>query len=205
MSPNLVRVPALLALTLTLAACGGHDDTPAGPDEPMPEQPAVEAGRADADEAVRPERPAPPPELDAAADPDAAAEPAGAALPEVFAGEWVVSGHRFGGVSALDDATAAQLHGRELDFGTESTRSGEDLCPQPQYAASRGNVLEVLLTGYRTNPVELGLEVGTEATVEQLEVSCTGMPWTTLGATLLAVDGQVLAPWEGVFFELRRR
>lgn len=117
----------------------------------------------------------------------------------------MVTGHRFGAVAAMDDAAAARLHGREVSFGDSHANSGADSCAAPRYRVEQRNVVESLLVDHRTTPAALGLDQATDAQVTVIDVECA-TPWVTLGSRLLVLpDGLVLAPWDGVFFELQPR
>lgn len=207
--------PALApALALALVACGGPDREPVA--TPAPSQPQEQA-RGDAgpdgdalrapsrpDGETRQQREAP-----STPAPDAAPGFAeGHPMPDAarrLLGEWTVAGHRFGAVSAMDDAGASRLHGREVSYGDAHASSGADSCVSPRYAAQERNVVESLLIDYRTSPAELGLDQATDAQVTVVDIECAS-PWATLGSRVLVMpDGLVLAPWDGVFFELRPR
>ena len=228
MNPGTTLKSTLAAtLALVLAACGGPspEPEPVPAAEPQPSQPQEQA-RADAagdDPALRaPSRPEdgtrPPRGSDASPGGDAggaSASPGAAGggfapghpVPEEargLLGEWVVAGHRFGATAALDEPGAARLHGREVSFGDAHANSGADSCGAPRYHVDQRNVVETLLD-YRTSPVALGLDQGAAAQVTVIEVECAP-PWSTLGSHVLVLpDGLVLAPWDGVFFELRPR
>lgn len=230
MNPRHVFKPFLAAtVVLALAACGGPSQEPVAAPEPQPSQPQEQArdDATDGESALRaPSRPEDdarqPRELEGApASPAGDPEGAGAsstaagggfapghAVPDQarpVLGEWVVAGHRFGAIAALDDTGAARLHGREVSYGDAHANSGADSCGAPRYHVAQRNVVETLLADYRTSPIALGLDQGAGAQVTVIEVECTP-PWVTLGSHLLVMpDGLVLAPWDGVFFELRRR
>lgn len=226
---SLSTAKTLLATALgvaLLAGCGGRtDDAPVGPDEPLPQQapegqptaPATPTDGADAPPAgmapeappreqrdlgeggVEPAAPAP----DAAADDGMDTSTAGDA--EVVFGRWTVTGHRFGAVSALDENTAGQLHGRTLSFAADRVESGADECATPRYEVREANVLEFLLSEFRSSPMDLGLQVAADSQVTVVDTDCIDQPWTTLGSrVLLLPDGSALAPWDGAFFELSR-
>lgn len=219
--------PIVASVAVALAACGGPSQDPVDATGQQPSQPQEQA-RADAagdEDALRtPSRPEDetrqPRGLDDAAAAstqadagDRAAAPGagfapGHPVPEQargLLGEWIVSGHRFGAVAALDETGATGLHGREVSYGESHANSGADSCGAPRYHAERRNVVEALLADYRTTPIALGLDQGTDAEVTVIEVECAP-PWVTLGSRVLVLaDGVVLAPWDGVFFELQPR
>jgi len=119
-------------------------------------------------------------------------------------GEWTIAGHRIPGVSAMNDAQAKALHGQALKYSPETASSGKDVCPHAGYKNRRENATGFLAAGYRTTPQALDLQTG-EGRIEVTEVTCGGVPWPTLGGTLLQTGKRTLAPWNGVFFELQRR
>lgn len=222
-----LKASAAATVLLALAACGGPSQEP--PATPPPSQPQ-EQSRADApvdDDALRaPSRPEAdtrqPRDLDAASastTPEAAGAQtatggAGAGFAEghplpdearPLLGEWIVAGHRFGAVAAMDDAAAMRLHGREVSYGDAHANSGADSCGDPRYRVAQRNVVETLLVEFRTSPAALGLDQATDAQVMVIDVECS-QPWVTLGSRVLVLpDGLVLAPWDGVFFELQPR
>lgn len=219
---NFSTAKTLLATALGLAllgGCGGRtDDAPVGPDEPLPQQapegqPAGDTRMRVDEPAATDPRPASVPresrELDSA---DAAQTDAAATAPdaatgdaEVVFGNWIVTGHRFGAVSALDDNTAVQLHGRTLSFSADRVESGADVCASPRFQVREAGLLEFLLTEFRSSPVDLGLTVAADSRVTVVDTDCIDQPWTTLGSRVLVLpDGSALAPWDGAFFELSR-
>lgn len=222
-----VRYGLSTALVLVLAACGGPAQETLPQASPSQPQDAARADSAADQEALRaPSRPegetrqareagdvAPAPADDgermgfapgAAAGGFAEGHPVPDEVRPLL-GEWVVSGHHVGAVAALDDASALRLHGRELAYGEAHANSGADSCGVPRYSARQRNVVEILLVDYRTSPMALGLDQATDAQVTVIDVECA-QPWVTLGSRVLVLpNGVVLAPWDGVFFELQPR
>lgn len=214
-----LRISLVPALVLALAACGGpaQDPQPAASPDPVedPARPDAATGdtalREPADRASDPREPRGGEPARASERPAAAAGGGfaeGHPVPDAarpLLGEWIVTGHRFGAVAAMDDAAAARLHGREVSFGDSHANSGADSCASPRYSVEQRNVVESLLVDHRTTPAALGLDQATDAQVTVIDVACA-TPWVTLGSRILVLpDGLVLAPWDGVFFELQPR
>lgn len=130
-----------------------------------------------------------------------------ALTPEVAAkvlGDWAVAGHRMPGVSAMGNPQALALHGQLLTYAPETATSGKDVCPHAAYKTRGEAAGPYLATQFKADPLKLGLQPDT--LLEINEVSCGGVPWTTLGGVLIVSPaGRAFAPWNGVFFELQRR
>lgn len=219
MNPRIFFNPTLASvLLLALAACGGpaQDAPPPVPaSQPQDQAPAEAAdgvdGGAGAEPLRAPSRPTGDARQQRGIDDEQGAGSGfaeGHPVPDearALMGEWVVAGHRFGAASAMDDAAAMRLHGREVSYGDAHANSGADSCGAPRYAVEQRNVIELLLADYRTSPSALGLDQATDAQVTVIDVECA-MPWVTLGSRVLVLpEGPLLAPWDGVFFELRPR
>jgi hypothetical protein len=119
-------------------------------------------------------------------------------------GNWAITGHRIPGASAMNDAQATLLHGQVLKYAAETATSGKDVCPHVTYRTASEPAEKFLAAGFRIKPESLGLPA-TDAKLDIIEVSCGGVPWTTLGGILLQTGRHAFAPWNGVFFELQRR
>jgi hypothetical protein len=130
-----------------------------------------------------------------------------ALAPQVAAGllgKWVVAGHRVAGVSAMNDVQARALHGQAIEYAPETAMSGKDVCPHASYVARREAAGPYLATGFRADPLKLGLQPDTMLDIT--DVACGGLHWATLGGTLfISPAGRAFAPLDGVFFELQRR
>jgi len=128
-------------------------------------------------------------------------------MPDVAAtvlGKCVVAGHRSPGTSAIREAQAHALHGQPLEYTAETATSGRDVCPHARYSTRGEAAGPYLATQFRVDTLKLGMEPDTKLDVT--EVSCGGVHWTTLGGTLIVSPaGRAFAPWNGVFFELKRR
>lgn len=118
-------------------------------------------------------------------------------------GDWTITGHRIPGVSAMSDAQARALHGQALKYAPETATSGKDVCPHVTYKTTVETSGNFLAAVFRIKPELLGWQ-GADVKLDVTEVSCGGVPWTTLGGTLLQSGKRAFAPWNGVFFELRR-
>ena len=119
-------------------------------------------------------------------------------------GNWAITGHRIPGVSAMNDAQATVLHAQVLNYAAEIATSGKDVCPHVTYKTASEPAGSFLAAGFRIKPESLGL-LATDVKLDVTEVSCGGVPWTTLGGVLLQTGKRAFAPWNGVFFELQRR
>lgn len=119
-------------------------------------------------------------------------------------GNWAITGHRIPGISAMNDAQARALHGQVLKYTPETATSGKDVCPHVTYKTASEPAGSFLAAGFRIKPESLGLPA-TDVKLDVTGVSCGGVPWTTLGGTLLQAGKRAFAPWNGVFFELQRQ
>lgn len=118
-------------------------------------------------------------------------------------GEWVVVDHRIPGISAMDDAEAVGWHGRRVRFGVEEAASGTVTCRWPDYRHRRAPA-DSILADFRITPAQLGLDTP-DMRLGLTEVFCGDTRWTAMGAILIWVaEDRPFAPWDGVFFELRR-
>lgn len=119
-------------------------------------------------------------------------------------GEWTVVGHRMPGVSAMDEAQAAALHGQALTLDEDQARFGAARCRPVAYAIREVLAAAYLWEGYRITPEALGLDSVGDVQLTLVDLSCPDEAWTSLGGTLLWVSSdRMLSPWDGVFFELR--
>lgn len=118
-------------------------------------------------------------------------------------GVWTVVGHYIPGISAMTDADAAAWHGQAVRLTAAEAISPGTHCDQPTYA-TRTVARDSLLGGFHLPPTSLAPLASLEHLV-LLEVSCHGAPWAAMGGQLIKIDADhVLAPWDGVFFELER-
>jgi uncharacterized membrane protein len=119
-------------------------------------------------------------------------------------GIWTVVRHRIPGVSAMSDAEASRLHGTTVRLmPTEALSSGQH-CTAPEYATRLVTTRPFLAAEYHLPPGALARLDALER-FQLFEVSCEGTTWAALGGRLLALDSDhVIAPRDGVFFELER-
>jgi hypothetical protein len=114
--------------------------------------------------------------------------------------DWIVSGHRMVGVSAMTDAEATLWHGRLLRFEPTVAMSGEIVCNTPSYSHSTVDA-DSFLASYRVRAVDLALA---QPTVRVTRVACDGNSWTAMGGVILWSSPETgFVPWDGVFFEIR--
>jgi uncharacterized membrane protein len=122
--------------------------------------------------------------------------------PDLF-GEWTIVDHRIPGIAAMEAEQAIAWHGRSIRFGAEAATSGAVACDDPTYAY-RTAPADSLLRGFRIAPSALGLPAP-DLRIGLTEVLCGTDRWSALGGTLIWVArGRPYAPWDGVFFELRK-
>ncbi|MFC7088805.1 COG3650 family protein [Halomonas salifodinae] len=118
-------------------------------------------------------------------------------------GEWRVVGHRAPGISALSEEQAEAWLGARLRINAARMALGESFCEGVSHDAESRPVAE-LLADYRLDGESLPPLAGREEIIRH-RLGCDGEPWPSLGGTLLWLgNDRLLAPWEGVFFELER-
>ena len=150
--------------------------------------------------ACQKERPAPPVQRSTEERPAAADT---ASVPELT-GIWTVIGHHIPGVSAMRNAEAMKWRGRTVRLTEKYATSGESHCDAPSYVAHSASRDRFLTAEYHLPPGALGI-LASQEQVSVLDVSCRGTSWNAMGGRLIGVDAnRVLAPWDGVFFELTR-
>jgi heat shock protein HslJ/uncharacterized membrane protein len=122
-----------------------------------------------------------------------------------LAGIWtVVAHHHSPGISALTDEEANRRHGETIRLTARSAIAPANACREPRYATSQVPVAAYLASAFSIAPTRLPPLTGHNQ-MRVMEVSCGDADWTELGGLLLEVDrDRVLAPWDGVFFELAR-
>jgi hypothetical protein len=114
-------------------------------------------------------------------------------------GEWVVVAIEQPGITALSTAEAKTWIGRAAFFSDSLVTFGSDRCASPTY--SLDTIMAAQFTsGYRVYPSELGLGDTVASTV----VGCPGR-WTAPGSELLHRGSELITPWDGTYFVLRRR
>jgi uncharacterized membrane protein len=119
-------------------------------------------------------------------------------------GIWTVVAHYIPGVSAMSDGEARTHYGETVRLTDRSAISPGSSCRNPRYASNRVSTEQYLASEYKLQPGSLK-PLAARVQVQLMEVFCGGTPWTALGATLLEIGAnRVLAPWDGVFFELAR-
>ena len=121
-----------------------------------------------------------------------------------LSGIWTVVAHHIPGVSAMSDGEARTHYGETVRLTDRSAISPGASCRDPRYASNRVSTEQYLASEYKLQPGSLK-PLASRVQVQLMKVSCGGAPWNALGATLLEIDSdRVLAPWDGVFFELAR-
>lgn len=116
---------------------------------------------------------------------------------------WQIVGHRFPGVSAIDDAGAAAWRGRFVDLRALRAANGVETCDAASYVEATHPAGPFLDTEYRVTPQALGVPAATDVRV--IDVRCNGQPWLALGGRVLSFgEAGEFAVWDGAFFHLRR-
>ena len=119
-------------------------------------------------------------------------------------GIWTVVGHHLPGTSAMSDDPARARYGESIRLTGSSAISSGARCDEPRYAARRVEAAPYFASEFKLPPGSLK-PLAARDQINLMEVSCRGVRWNALGARLLEIDAdRVLAPWDGVFFELRR-
>jgi hypothetical protein len=114
-------------------------------------------------------------------------------------GEWVVVAIEQPGITALSTHEAKTWIGRAAFFSDSIVTFGSDRCASPTY--SLDTIMAAQFTsGYRVYPSDLGLGDTVVSTV----VGCPGR-WTAPGSELLHRGSELVTPWDGTYFVLRRR
>lgn len=119
-------------------------------------------------------------------------------------GIWTVVEHHIPGASAMNDEQARARYGETLRLTLGAATSSGQRCGAPRYTTRRVPTSTFLASEYKLAPGSLK-PLAAQQQLTLIEVSCGGALWTTLGARLIEISpDRVLAPWDGVFFELQR-
>ncbi len=119
-------------------------------------------------------------------------------------GVWTVVGHHTPGVAALTDADAEDWRGQTLRLTPSSASTPRAHCDAPGYAPHLVPRDSFLTAEYQLKGDALR-RAGLPERITVLDVSCGGVPWAVLGGRLIGIGAdRVLAPWNGIFFELTR-
>ncbi|MGH8249775.1 MAG: META domain-containing protein [Steroidobacteraceae bacterium] len=119
-------------------------------------------------------------------------------------GIWTVVAHHMPGTSAMSDDEARARYGQTLRLTTSAATSPVGRCGAPSYATSRVQGDAWLASEYKL-PAGSVEPLAARGQSRLMRVSCGGTPWAAFGGLLLEIDAdRVLAPWDGVFFELER-
>ena len=121
------------------------------------------------------------------------------ALSHSIYGKWVVVSFEQPGITALSPAEAKTWIGRAALFSDSVVTFDSDRCASPNYS------LDTIVAGQftarsRVYPSELGLGDTVVSTV----VGCPGR-WTAPGSQLYHRGSELITPWDGTYFVLRRR
>ena len=127
-----------------------------------------------------------------------------AAATPALTGIWTVVAHHSPGISALSDDQARARYGESVRLTASAAISSGNRCSEPGYGARSVPAESFLASEFKLSSGSLKPFAGRNQ-IRLMEVSCSGAPWTALGARLLEIDrDRALAPWDGVFFELAR-
>ncbi len=127
-----------------------------------------------------------------------------AAATPALTGIWTVVAHHMPGTTALTESEARARHGETMRLTERSATSPGGRCRDPSYAASRVPAEAYLASEFKLPRGSLK-PLAAKDQISVMKVSCGGARWTAFGGLLLAIDGdRALAPWDGVFFELKR-
>jgi len=119
-------------------------------------------------------------------------------------GIWTVVGYHLPGTGAAGEDEARTHHGESIRLTARSAIARGARCNEPRYAARRVPTNQYLAEEFKLAPGAL-VPLAGRSQIHVMDVSCGGTPWTTLGARLIEIDrDRALAPWDGVFYELRR-
>lgn len=119
-------------------------------------------------------------------------------------GTWTVTGHSMPGISAVTEGEARAHDGQTVEFGIAEALSNGERCAAPKYPARSVDTEDFLATEFNLPPESLKPVAGKDS-ITVVEISCDDAPWTAFGSVVIVVDANhVLAPWDGVFFELER-
>jgi hypothetical protein len=119
-------------------------------------------------------------------------------------GVWTVVGHHAPGVAGMSEVDAEDWRGQTVRLTPARAVSGGTRCDAPRYTPRLVPRDSFLAAEYQL-PAGALRRAGLPERVTVLEVSCGGAPWSALGGRLIGIGtDRVLAPWDGVFFELTR-
>jgi len=128
--------------------------------------------------------------------------PAGPA--PTLTGIWTVVGHHLPGTSALTDEEARARYGESIRLTANGATSGAERCRNPEFTSSRTAADSWLAKEYRLEKGALK-PIGSRSQIHLMRTSCGNASWPALGQMLIELDrDRALAPWNGVFFELKR-
>ncbi|MEX1993236.1 MAG: META domain-containing protein [Steroidobacteraceae bacterium] len=129
--------------------------------------------------------------------------PAAAAMPSPT-GIWTVVGHHLPGASARGADEVSMRYGETLRLSARAAIVPGARCESPGYMARRVPTNQFLADEFKLAPDSLP-PLAARSQIQVMDVTCSGAPWTAFGARLIEIDrDRALAPWDGVFFALRR-
>jgi heat shock protein HslJ/uncharacterized membrane protein len=119
-------------------------------------------------------------------------------------GIWTVVGYHLPGTGVTGNDEATRRHGESIRLTARSASAPGARCNEPRYAARRVPANQYLAEEFKLAPGAL-VPLAGRSQIQVMDVSCGGAPWASLGARLIEIDrDRALAPWDGVFYELRR-
>ncbi len=127
-----------------------------------------------------------------------------AAATPSLTGIWTVVAHHMPGTSAVSNDEARSRYGQTLRLTARSATSPSGRCDNPSYATSSVPTDSWLASEFKLARGSLKPLAGRRQ-IELMQVRCGSASWTAFGGRLLEIDAnRVLAPWDGVFYELTR-
>lgn len=142
----------------------------------------------------------PPPVQQAAPVDSAAVTPAPGGLP----GVWTVVAYHLSDISTMTASQAEGWIGRTLRLSAAGVVSGEVRCDRPSYTTITMDADKFLQGDFHLAPGAI-MRLATREQLNLIDVLCEGRPIQAMGRLIIEIDADhILAPWEGVFFELAR-
>jgi len=118
-------------------------------------------------------------------------------------GDWVVTGFRFAGISAMSDDEAKKWVGRSLSIGDVSSSLEGERVTGSRVTEKEFEAQKYFEDGFRIRPSEVGFD---DSRVRVFEVQrAGGQDWNAPGATIMVGKKLVLTCWDGAFFVLQRK
>jgi hypothetical protein len=122
--------------------------------------------------------------------------------PEVL-GNWTIVDHHIPRTSAMTEADAAAWRGRNLRLNGTRVIFGEKQC-EVAFQTNKVDAAKFIADAYHVSLDAIPPLRG-RGSITVTQVSCGARAWAAPGAVLIPLGAdRLLAPWDGVFFELQR-